>query len=75
MTMRLELRRFFAECAANTFTKLQLCSRPRCVDIREAFSAKIFHLRKKFFERCCAAREFVDRSGNGRFGARTGLFR
>jgi hypothetical protein len=75
MTMRLELWGFFAKCASNAFTKLQLCSRPGGVDIRETFSAKILHLPEKFLERGCATREFVDRSGNGRFGARTGLFR
>lgn len=40
----LKLRRFLAKYAADALAELQLCSRPRRVEIGEAFSAKIFHL-------------------------------
>ena len=46
----LKFRRFFAKRAANTLAKLQLCPSPGCVKVREAFSAYIFHLCKKFLE-------------------------
>ena len=44
MTMLLEFRGSLTKRAANAFTKLQLCSGPACIEIREALSAKVFHL-------------------------------
>jgi hypothetical protein len=44
LTMRLELRRFLTECAANAFTELQFCSGLRCIKVGKTFSAKILHL-------------------------------
>ena len=44
VAMLLEFRRFLTERASNAFTELQLYPSPGCIEIREAFSAKIFHL-------------------------------
>ncbi|HJS66337.1 MAG TPA: hypothetical protein VJ760_03290 [Nitrospiraceae bacterium] len=61
MAMLLEFWRFLTERAANAFTELQLYPRPGRIEIRKAFSAKIFHLRKKFMELFGATGEFFDR--------------
>ena len=69
--MLLEFRGFLAKRAANALTELQLCSRLGRVEIREAFPAKVFHLREKFLELSNTAGELFNRGG---FGARAGLF-
>ena len=65
MTMFLELRRFLAKRAANTFAELQLCSCPGRVEIGKAFSAQVFHLCEKFLEVSNTAGEFFNRGGFG----------
>jgi hypothetical protein len=69
--MLLEFRRLLAKRATDALTELQLCSCYCRVDIWEAFSAEVFHLRKEFLEIPDAAGEFFNRGG---FGARTELF-
>jgi hypothetical protein len=69
--MLLKLGRLLAKRAANALTELQLCSGPGCVEIWEAFSAKIFHLCKKFLELSDATGELFNR---GSFGPRTRWF-
>ena len=69
--MLLEFRGFLAKRAANALTELQLCSRLGGVEIREAFSAKVFHLCEEFLELSNTAGELFNRGG---FGARAGLF-
>jgi hypothetical protein len=69
--MLLEFRGLLAKRAANAFAELQLCSGPGRVEIREAFSAKVFHLCEEFMEISDATGEFFNR---GSFGARAGLF-
>jgi hypothetical protein len=65
MTMLLEFRGSLTKRAANAFTELQLCSGPGCVEIREALTAKVFHLCKELLELSDATREFFNR---GNFG-------
>ena len=69
--MLLEFRRLLAKRAANALTELQLCSGPGCVEIGEAFSAKVFHLCEEFLEISDTTGELFNR---GSFGPRTGLF-
>ena len=69
--MLLVFRGLFTKRAADTLTELQLCSCYCRVDIREAFSAKIFHLRKELLEIPGATGKLFNRGG---FGARTDLF-
>jgi hypothetical protein len=66
--MRLVFRGLLAKRAADALTQLQLCSCYCRVEIREAFSAKIFHLREEFLEISSATGELFNRGG---FGART----
>lgn len=63
--MLLEFRGFFAKRAANALAELQLCSGPGRVEIREAFSAKVFHLCEEFMEISDATGEFFNRSSFG----------
>jgi len=70
--MLLEFRGFLAKRAANALTELQLCSCLARVEIREAFSAKVFHLCEEFLELSGATGELFNRGG---FGTRAGLFR
>lgn len=72
VSMGFKLRRLFAECAANTFPELELCSGPGRVQIGEAFSPKVFYLSEKFPECADAAGELFNCGG---FGASAGLFR
>ena len=67
----LVFRGLFTERAANALTELQLCSRLARVEIREAFSAKVFHLREEFLELPDATGELFNR---GSFGPRAGRF-
>ena len=69
--MLLEFRGFLAKRAANALTELQFCSRLGRVEIREAFSAKVFHLCEEFLELFDTTGELFNR---GDFGARAGLF-
>ena len=69
--MLLVFRGLFAERAADALTELQLCSGYCRVDIRETFSAKILHLRKKLLEIFGATGEVFNRDS---FGACTELF-
>ena len=69
--MLLEFRGFLAERAANALTELQLRSRLGRVEIREAFSAKVFQLCEEFLELSNTAGELFNSGG---FGARSGLF-
>jgi hypothetical protein len=69
--MLLKFRGFLAKRAANALTELQLCSRLGRIEIREAFSAKIFQLCQEFLELFDTTGEFFNRGG---FGARAGLF-
>jgi len=59
--MLLEFWRFFTERASNAFTELQLDPRPGRIEIRKAFSAKIFHLCEEFMELAGATGELFDR--------------
>ena len=63
--MLLEFRGFLAKRAANALTELQLCSRPARVEIGEAFSAKVFHLREEFLELPDATGELFNRGSFG----------
>ena len=69
--MLLEFRGLLAKRAANALAELQLCSGPGRVEIGEAFSAKVFHLREEFLERPDATGELFNR---GSFGPRAGRF-
>ena len=69
--MLLEFRGFLAKREANALTELQLCSCLTRVEIREAFSAKVFYLCEEFLELFDTAGELFNRGG---FGARAGLF-
>ena len=71
VTMLLEFRGFLTKRAANALTELQLCSRLGRVEIREALSAKVFHLCEEFLELSDATSELFNRGG---FGARAELF-
>jgi hypothetical protein len=72
VSMLLEFRGFLAKRAANALTELQLCSGPARIEIGEAFSAKVFHLREEFLELSDATGKLFNRGG---FGARADLFR
>ena len=63
--MLLEFRGFFAKRAANALAELQLCSGPGRVEIREAFSAKVFHLCEEFMEISNATGELFNRGSFG----------
>src|SRR5205085_9351468 len=63
---------FFAKGATDTLTKLLLCSGPGRVEIGEAFSAKVLHLREKFLEVSNSTSELFYR---GSFGPHARLFR
>jgi len=65
MSMLLELWRFLTKRAANTFSELQLCSRPGRVKIGKAFSTQVFYLCEKFLEVSNTAGEFFNRGGFG----------
>jgi hypothetical protein len=69
--MLLEFRGLLAKRAANALAKLQLCSGSGRVEIRETFSAKVFHLCEEFLEISDATGEFFNRSS---FGPRAGRF-
>ncbi|MBU6431733.1 MAG: hypothetical protein KGS09_18385 [Nitrospirae bacterium] len=69
--MLLEFRGLLAKRAANALAELQLCSGPGRVEIGEALSANVFHLREEFLELSNATGELFNR---GSFGARAGLF-
>ena len=69
--MPLEFMRPLAKREANALTELQLCSGPGRVEIREAFSAKVFHLREDFLELSDATGELFN---PGSFGPRARLF-
>ncbi|MGH7216582.1 MAG: hypothetical protein ACREIG_05045, partial [Nitrospiraceae bacterium] len=70
VTILLKFRGSLTECAANTFTELQLNSGPARVEIGEAFPAQVFYLCEKFLKLSCATGEFVN---HGAFGARASL--
>ena len=70
MAMLLELGGFLAKRTANALAELQLCSGPGRVEIGEAFSAHVFHLREKFLEVSDTAGEFFNRSGFGPYARR-----
>jgi hypothetical protein len=61
MTMLLEFRGSLTKRAANAFTELQFCPSPGRVKIREAFSAKVFHLCEEFLELSSATGKLFDR--------------
>ena len=63
--MLLELRGLLAKRAANALAELQLCSGPGRVEIGEAFSAKVFHLREEFLELPDATGELFNRGSFG----------
>jgi hypothetical protein len=63
--MLLEFRGLLAKRAANALAELQLCSGPGRVEIREAFSAKVFHLCKEFLEASDATGELFNRGSFG----------
>ena len=63
--MLLEFRGFLAKRAANALTELQLCSRLGRVEIREALSAKVFHLCEEFLEVSYTTGELFNRGGLG----------
>ena len=69
--MLLEFMGPLAKRAANALTELQLSSGPGCVEIGEAFSAKVFHLCEKFMEHSGATGEIFNR---GSFGPHARLF-
>jgi len=69
--MLLEFTGFLAKRAANALAELQLCSRPGCVEIGKALSAKVFHLCEKFLEVSDATGELFNR---GSFGPRSRRF-
>jgi hypothetical protein len=71
VTMLLEFLGLFTERAANALTELQLCSGPGRIEIREALSAKVFHLCEEFLELSDATGELFNR---GSFGPRARLF-
>ena len=66
--MLLIFRGLLAKRAADALTELRLGSCYCRVEIWEAFSAKIFHLREEFMEISGATGELFNRGG---FGART----
>jgi hypothetical protein len=68
----LEFRGFFTKGSTDTLTKLQLCSGPGRVEIGEAFSAKVLHLREEFLEVSNSTSELFYR---GSFGPHARLFR
>jgi hypothetical protein len=68
----LEFRRFLTKGATDALTKLQLCSGPGRVEIGEAFSAKVLHLREEFLEVSNSTSELFYR---GSFGPHARLFR
>lgn len=61
--MFLEFRGLFTKRATDAFTELQLCSGPGGVEVREAFSAKVFHLCEEFLKVSDTAGEFFYRGG------------
>ena len=63
--MLLEFRGFLAKRAANALTELQLCSRLGRIEIREALSAKVFHLCEEFLEISDTTVELFNRGGLG----------
>jgi hypothetical protein len=63
--MLLEFRGFLAKRAANALTELQLCPRLGGVEIREALSAKVFHLCEEFLEISNTTGELFNRGGLG----------
>ena len=63
--MLLVLRGLLAKRAADALTELRLCSCYCRVEIREAFLAKIFHLREKFLEISGATVKLFNRGGFG----------
>jgi hypothetical protein len=63
--MLLEFRGLFAKRAANALAELQLRSGPGRVEIGEAFSAKVFHLREEFLELPDATGELFNRGSFG----------
>ena len=63
--MLLEFRGLFAKRASNALAELQLCSGPGRVEIGEAFSAKVFHLREEFLELPDATGKFFNRGSFG----------
>jgi hypothetical protein len=69
--MHLKFRGLFSKRAAKALADLQLCSGPGRVEIGEAFSAKVFHLREEFLELSDATGGLFNR---GSFGLRAGLF-
>lgn len=69
--MLLEFRGLLAKRAADAFAELQLCSGSGCVEIGEAFSTNVFHLREELLEVSDATGKLFHRSG---FGPRAGLF-
>ncbi|MEO5864991.1 MAG: hypothetical protein ABIQ79_08150 [Nitrospiraceae bacterium] len=69
--MLLEFRGFLAKRAADALAELHLCSRPSCVEIGEAFSAKVSHLCKKLLELSRATSTLFNR---GSFRPHAGWF-
>ena len=65
VSMLLEFRGLFAKRASNALAELQLCSGPGRVEIGEAFSAKVFHLREEFLELPDATGKFFNRGSFG----------
>ncbi|HSQ52509.1 MAG TPA: hypothetical protein VLL94_14755 [Nitrospiraceae bacterium] len=61
VAMLLEFWRFLTERASNAFTELRLYPSPGRIEIRKAFSAKIFHLCEEFMELSGATGELFDR--------------
>jgi len=60
VAMLLEFWRSLTERASNAFTELQFYPSPGRIEIREAFSAKIFHLCEEFLELSGATGELFD---------------
>lgn len=50
MAMRLEFRRFFAECALDALAKLELCARLGSLEIGKTFPSKVFEFGDKRLE-------------------------
>ena len=63
--MLLEFLGLFAKRSANALAELQLCSGPGRVEIGEAFSAKVFHLREESLELPDATGKFFNRGSFG----------
>jgi hypothetical protein len=63
MPVFLELRGFLAKRSTDALTELQLCPGSSRIEIGEAFSAKVFHLREKFLKVSDTTSEFFYRGG------------